>query len=189
MVGYDEEGQAVLVHDCDRAEVQVILYDDLQRAWDVNVPGLSKRNTLFTFEFAAQVADVATVVYQGLRKKAELMLAPPVSMFGIKGMRKLAREALRSSLTLSADARVVRGREEKRQLQAGPQSAPRPEAEVVYAALACTPAPADTRRRVAARASRPGPGTRRGRPSQQPLASGTGLPWVSARKPTQRSWW
>ena len=92
MVDYDEERQAVLVNDCDQAEVQVIPYDDLQRAWDVHVPGLSRRNTLFTFEFDAQAADVASIVYQGLRKKAELMLAPPVSMFGIKGMRKLARE-------------------------------------------------------------------------------------------------
>lgn len=92
MVGYDDERQVVLVHDCDRAEVQVMPYDDLRQAWDVNVPGLSKRNTLFTFEFDAQVADVAVIVHQGLRKKAELMLDPPVSMFGIKGMRELARE-------------------------------------------------------------------------------------------------
>jgi hypothetical protein len=42
-------------------------------------------------------------VYQGLRKKAELMLAPPVSMFGIKGMRKLARELPRWPEELNAE--------------------------------------------------------------------------------------
>jgi hypothetical protein len=103
MVGYDDEQEAVLVHDCDRAEIQKIPYQDLQLAWNVNVPGLSKKNTLFTLEFDGQTADVATIVHEGLRKKANFMLEPPVSMFGIKGIRKLARELLHWSEELSEE--------------------------------------------------------------------------------------
>jgi hypothetical protein len=103
MVGYDDEQEAVLVHDCDRAEVQEIPYQDLQLAWNVNVPGLSKKNTLFTFELDGQIADVATIVHEGLRKKANFMLEPPVNMFGIEGIRKLARELPHWSEELSEE--------------------------------------------------------------------------------------
>jgi hypothetical protein len=92
MVGYDDEREVVLVHDCDRPDVQEIPYADLQPAWDVDVPGLSKKNTLFTFQFGDAVADVGTIVREGLGSKTATMLDPPTSMFGIKGMRKLARE-------------------------------------------------------------------------------------------------
>jgi hypothetical protein len=92
MVGYDDEREVVLVHDCDRPDVQEIPYADLQLAWDVDVPGLSKKNTLFVFEFGDAVADVETIVGEGLRAKAAIMLDPPTSMFGVKGMHKLARE-------------------------------------------------------------------------------------------------
>lgn len=103
MVGYDDEQEVVLVHDCVRAEVQEIPYQDLQLAWNVNVPGLSKKNTLFTFELDGQTADVATIVHEGLRKKANFMLEPPTSMFGIKGVRKLARELPHWSEELSEE--------------------------------------------------------------------------------------
>jgi hypothetical protein len=92
MVGYDDEREVVLVHDCDRPDVQEIPYADLQLAWDVDVPGLSKKNTLFAFEFGDHVGNVETIVREGLRNKADTMLDPPTSMFGVKGMRKLARE-------------------------------------------------------------------------------------------------
>lgn len=92
MVGYDDAREVVLVQDCDRAEVQTIPYADLELAWDVNIPGMSKRNTFYTFEFDGHVADVESITREGLHKHAVSMLAPPVNMLGIKGMRKLARE-------------------------------------------------------------------------------------------------
>ena len=92
MVGYDDARQVVLVQDCDRAEVQAVPYDDLRLAWDVRLPGLSDRNTMFTFAFSEQVAGAETITREGLRKRAAFMLDPPAGMFGIKGMRKLARE-------------------------------------------------------------------------------------------------
>jgi hypothetical protein len=92
MVGYDDARETVLVQDCDRVEVQLIPYADLELAWDVTIPGMGKKNTFYTFEFNDQVADVETIARKGLLKRATEMLEPPVSMFGIKGMRKLARE-------------------------------------------------------------------------------------------------
>ncbi|MGE5774633.1 MAG: BtrH N-terminal domain-containing protein, partial [Chloroflexota bacterium] len=92
MVGYDDEREAALVLDCDRADVQCLPYADLEAAWDVHVPGLGKRNTFYTFAFDEHVADVETIARQGLRKRAAAMLAAPVSMLGLKGMRKLARD-------------------------------------------------------------------------------------------------
>jgi len=92
MVGYDDDHQNVLLLDCDRSDVQSIPYSDLEAAWNVDIPGLGKKNTFYTFEFNDQVADVETIARQGLRKRATEMLNASVSMLGIKGMRKLARE-------------------------------------------------------------------------------------------------
>jgi hypothetical protein len=102
MVGYDDAREEILVHECDRAEVQVIPYADLEPAWDINTPGMGKKNTFYTFEFNDHVADVETIARQGLLKWAAEMLEPPVSMFGIKGMRKLARELPRWTEELDA---------------------------------------------------------------------------------------
>jgi hypothetical protein len=92
MVGYDDTQEAVLVMDCDRAEVQGVPYTDLEAGWNINVPGLGKKNTFYTFTFDDHVANVETIVRKGLLKQADAMLAALVSMLGIKGMRKLARE-------------------------------------------------------------------------------------------------
>jgi hypothetical protein len=102
MGGYDDAQEAALVLDCDREDVQVIPYADLEPAWDVTIPGMGKKNTFYTFKFNGQVADVDTIVRQGLRKWATEMLEPPASLFGIKGMRKLARELPRWPLELDA---------------------------------------------------------------------------------------
>jgi hypothetical protein len=92
MVGYDEEQKAVLVMDCDRPDVQEVSYNDLEQAWNVNIPGLGKKNTLYTFEFNKQVSDVESIARNGLQKRAYEMLKAPTSILGLKGMRKLARE-------------------------------------------------------------------------------------------------
>jgi hypothetical protein len=92
MVGYDDDREEVLVLDCDRPDVQAIPYTDLEPAWDVTIPGMGKKNTFYTFKFNGQVADVETIARKGLLKRANEMLDAPVSMLGIKGMRKLARE-------------------------------------------------------------------------------------------------
>jgi hypothetical protein len=92
LVGYDDGREAVMVLDCDRPDPQMVSYADLEQAWNVNIPGLGKKNTFYTFEFNDQVADVESIARNGLQKRAAEMLAPTVGMLGIKGMRKLAHE-------------------------------------------------------------------------------------------------
>ncbi len=70
LVGYDDDRQAALVQDCDRAAVQALPYADLRAAWDVHVPGLSKKHTLFAFTFSDHPADVPTIARRALAKKA-----------------------------------------------------------------------------------------------------------------------
>lgn len=90
MVGYDET--AVYVQDNSRPEVQRVPVSDLQPAWNVNVPGQGKKNTLVTLEFNAQIASLEALTRNGLHKRAGLNLHPPVGFMGVRGMRKLAAE-------------------------------------------------------------------------------------------------
>jgi hypothetical protein len=92
MVGYDDGQNAALVLDCDRPDVQKIPYPDLQAAWNVEIPGLGRKNTFYTFALRERVAGVELIARRGLEKRASAMLDAPAGMFGIKGMRKLARE-------------------------------------------------------------------------------------------------
>ncbi|MFC1960462.1 BtrH N-terminal domain-containing protein [Chloroflexota bacterium] len=92
MVGYDDTAETILVHDCGCPEPQIIPYRDLALAWDVRTPGYSDRHTMFTFTFDEQIANVETIARTALARRADAMLNPPVSLFGIKAMRKLARE-------------------------------------------------------------------------------------------------
>ncbi|HYA22060.1 MAG TPA: BtrH N-terminal domain-containing protein [Thermoproteota archaeon] len=92
IVGYDDEKGAYLVHDCSYDGVQEIPYADLMRSLDVVVPGLSKKNTIRTFRLQARLPAELKVAEKGLKRKAEMMLRPPVSMFGIPAMRKLAKD-------------------------------------------------------------------------------------------------
>jgi hypothetical protein len=92
MTGYDDESNDALVLDCDRPDVQRVPYPDLEAAWNVNNPGLGKRNTFYTFALNERVADVESIARAGLAKRAAAMLDAPASILGLKGMRKLARE-------------------------------------------------------------------------------------------------
>ena len=92
LVGYDNELEVAFVQDNGLPEVQTIPLRDLKEAWNVNNPGQGKKNTLCILEFGDQIAPLAEIVEKGLKKKANLILNPPVGFAGIKGMRKLAGE-------------------------------------------------------------------------------------------------
>jgi hypothetical protein len=90
LVGYDSGLGEAYVQDNSLPDVQTIPLSDLQEAWNVNNPGQGKKNTLFVLEFGDHIAPLEEIVEKGLKKKADLMLNPPVGFMGIKGMRKLA---------------------------------------------------------------------------------------------------
>ncbi|MCL4436787.1 MAG: BtrH N-terminal domain-containing protein [Thaumarchaeota archaeon] len=94
VVGYDDEKRVFYVHDCGRSNVETVSYEDLQKALDVKVPGMSKKNTLRVFEIPSYIPSELEVATTGFRFKANQMLHPPVSMFGIPAMRKLSKEIL-----------------------------------------------------------------------------------------------
>ena len=90
LVGYDEE--KAHVHDTDQDEVQTIPLDELQSAWDVNVPGLGKRHRLAIFDIPKTLAPTEALIRTSIAEQCRTMLRPPVSMVGIPAMEKLARE-------------------------------------------------------------------------------------------------
>jgi hypothetical protein len=92
MVGYDDERQVVYVHDCSIDGMQEIPYTEFERALDVNVPGMSKRNTYRIFRLPQGIPTELEIAEKGFTYKATRMLKSPVSMFGIPAMRKLTKE-------------------------------------------------------------------------------------------------
>jgi hypothetical protein len=92
VVGYDDEEQVVFVHDCSRKNVQRIPYDEFEKSMDIKVPGMSKRNTIRAFTLPQKIPSELEVAKKGFSHKAEQFLHPPVRLFGIPAMRKLADE-------------------------------------------------------------------------------------------------
>ena len=92
VVGYDDEEGVVLVHDCSHEDVQKIPYDEFEKSMDVNVPGMSKRNTIRAFTLPQRIPSEFEVARTGFSYKAQRFLEPPVRLFGIPAMRKLAEE-------------------------------------------------------------------------------------------------
>ncbi len=92
VVGYDDEEQVVSVHDCSHKNVQIIPYEEFEKSLDVKVPGMSKRNTMRAFFLPEKMPSEFEVAKKGFSYKADRFLHPPVRMFGIPAMRKLADE-------------------------------------------------------------------------------------------------
>jgi hypothetical protein len=90
LVGYDAEKAFIL--DTGESDVQDIPLEDLQQAWDVNVPGLGKRNHLAIMEIPKELPSVEKLIRKAISDNCQMMLEPPVSMVGIPAMRKVARE-------------------------------------------------------------------------------------------------
>lgn len=92
VVGYDDDEEIVYVHDCSHKGVQKIPYNEFEKSIDVNVPGMSKRNTIQTFTLPTKIPSEFEVAKKGFSYKAQRFLNPPVKLFGIPAMRKLAEE-------------------------------------------------------------------------------------------------
>ncbi len=90
VVGYDEGAAYVL--DTGHDDVLALPLADLQAAWDVNVPGMGKRNTLAVLDIPAEIPPTAEIIRRSILDECQLMLRPPVSMLGIPAMEKVARD-------------------------------------------------------------------------------------------------
>jgi len=92
VVGYDDEEQVTFVHDCSHVGVQKIPYEEFTQSLDVKVLGMSKKNTIRAFTIPEKLPSEFEVAKKGYSQKARGFLDPPVSMFGIPAMRRLANE-------------------------------------------------------------------------------------------------
>lgn len=92
VVGYDDATQEVFVQDCGCRGVQSVSFNEFERALNVNVPGMSKKNTVRAFILPQPLLSELEIAQKGLRYRANKMLNPPVRLFGIPAMRKLANE-------------------------------------------------------------------------------------------------
>jgi len=92
VVGYDDEERVVFVHDCSHPNIQKIPYDEFQKSLDVNVPGMSKKNTIRAFTLPQKLPSEFEVAKKGFSYKAARFLHPPVRLLGIPAIRKLADE-------------------------------------------------------------------------------------------------
>lgn len=91
-VGYDDGKQVFLVHDCGRKGVEEVPYAEFEKALNVKIPGMSKKNTFRVFKLPRNTPLELEVAWKGFGLKAEQMLEPPTKLFGIPAMRKLSKE-------------------------------------------------------------------------------------------------
>ncbi len=92
LVGYDDERRIVFVQDCSVPGVQEISYEEFEKALNVSVSGMSKKNTYRAFEMPSWFISELELAEKGLTHKAEQMLKPDVNMLGIPAMHKLAKD-------------------------------------------------------------------------------------------------
>jgi hypothetical protein len=90
LVGYDEH--TAYVHDTGLQQVQAVPIDELEPAWNVNVPGLGKRNRLVVLNISERIAPTDLLIRRAIGDQCRTMLNPPVSMIGIPAMEKVGRE-------------------------------------------------------------------------------------------------
>jgi hypothetical protein len=102
LVSHDEE--TVYVYDTGQDTVQKLPLAELELAWDVNVPGLGKRNRLVVLDVPERIAADGELIRRSIADQWQSMLRPPVSMLGIPAMEKVAREIARWPQELGADA-------------------------------------------------------------------------------------
>jgi hypothetical protein len=92
IVGYDDSKEVLFLHDCTYPGLQQVSYAEFEKAMNVSTPGLSKKNSYRVFVVPPRMPIELEVAQKGFTYKASRMLQPPVKLFGIPAMRKLAAD-------------------------------------------------------------------------------------------------
>jgi hypothetical protein len=100
--GYDPETDTVLIADRDD-ELHPVSMEDLEKARGSTHKPFPPEHKWLTFDFANKRQPTADEVRQAIAQQAEPMLAPPISNFGVKGMRKAAKRAVKWPDSLSEE--------------------------------------------------------------------------------------
>ena len=90
LINYDNEKAYFL--DTGVKDIQTVPIDELQHAWNVNVPGLGKRNRLVIFTIPKVIPSTEALIRKSIAEECRVMLDPPVSMLGIPAMKKVSCE-------------------------------------------------------------------------------------------------
>jgi hypothetical protein len=92
--GYDLKTRRVLIADRD-AELHPLSLEDLAKARGSTFKPFPPRSTWYTFDFSAKRAPTREEVRLAIREVITGMLEPPISNFGVKGIRTAVRRTLR----------------------------------------------------------------------------------------------
>lgn len=90
LVGYEDENACI--YDTGHAEMQILPLKELELAWEVNIPGMGKRNRLVTLNIPKKIGSTISLIHRSILDECKIMLQPPVSMLGIPAMEKVSRE-------------------------------------------------------------------------------------------------
>ena len=92
--GYDAETDQVLIADRDE-ELHPVSLEDLEKARGSTFKPFPPRHKWYTFDFSGKRQPTAEEVRQAIAEQAQGMLEPPISNFGVKGIRKAAKRVLK----------------------------------------------------------------------------------------------
>jgi hypothetical protein len=94
VAGYDPEARQVLIADRD-AELHPVSMQDLAKARGSKYKPFPPQHCWYTFDFTARRPPTAEEVRQAIREVTRGMLEPPISNFGVKGIRTAAKRTLK----------------------------------------------------------------------------------------------
>jgi hypothetical protein len=100
--GYDADTRQVLV--ADRDGVHPVSMEDLERARGSTYKPFPPRHKWYTFDFGGKRQPTAGEVRQAIAEQVRPMLEPPMSNFGVKGIRRAAQRALKWPDQMDEDA-------------------------------------------------------------------------------------
>ena len=92
VVGIDEQTDSVLVLDNSLPDKQSVPLSDLQKAWNVSVPGQGKPYTYYLPDFSNEIASPQQITEKALKKCAHNFFNPPNSRLGRKALQKICAE-------------------------------------------------------------------------------------------------
>jgi hypothetical protein len=111
---YHFGGHVVVICGCDPATDQVLVADREEELHPVAMEALAQargstckpfppRNLWYTFDFSQKRLPTADEVRQAIGEQARLMLEPPISNIGVKGIRKAAQQVPRWPESMGAE--------------------------------------------------------------------------------------
>jgi hypothetical protein len=101
--GYDPDTEQALIADRD-AELHPVSMEDLEKARGSTYQPFPPKHKWYTFDFSQKRQPTAEEVRQAIAEQAQMMLEPPISNFGVKGIRKAAKMIPKWPDSLDADA-------------------------------------------------------------------------------------